>query len=386
MLISEPGLDGVFRHVEGIAHWLLRADVPVALAYSSRRGSDRLNELVLKVASSANGATLDLGIDNRPGPEDLMAMLRLWAFVKQWRPSVLHAHSSKAGALARCLAAIGMVHVPVVYTPNAYYGMNAPRGFRRTVFNTIERILGSAGVTIHVSSDEARFAKEILCTALSSQLTLHNAVDFEVHRMVSAEQRFALRRDFGIPVDATVVGSVGRLSWQKDPLTFARAFSKAAFNRPDLFLLVLGRGEYATEFDGFLKRAAPGRWKRIDYLSDPRPVYQVMDYFVLSSRYEGLAFSVLEALAMGIPAVLSDAPGNRCFGELPLVGIRLFPMGDAEALAAALETTEKRGRELYRQRIRESAKRLFSSEVAQRRLQRLYRSCGEAIPLQGSAV
>ncbi len=60
------------------------------------------------------------------------------------------------------------------------------------------------------------------------------------------------------------------------------------------------------------------RLRRIQAMSDPRPFYHALEGFVLTSRYEGLPISALEALACDLPLILSQAPGNGLFAELGL--------------------------------------------------------------------
>ncbi len=100
--VVEPGVDGVFRHVEGLVDYLHARDVSVDLAFSSRRGSDRLTRLVERVRERG-GEALDLQVGNAPEPGDLAAVLSLVRAIRRRKPSVIHAHSSKAGALVRML-------------------------------------------------------------------------------------------------------------------------------------------------------------------------------------------------------------------------------------------------------------------------------------------
>jgi hypothetical protein len=117
MLVSEPGIDGVFRYVESLTRYLLSQGVHVDLAYSSVRGSNDLWDL-MEVVEEHGGRTLDLRTGRRPELRDLAAWAVLLRFTKERRPDVIHAHSSKAGALVRAMRFRG-VKVPIVYTPHA---------------------------------------------------------------------------------------------------------------------------------------------------------------------------------------------------------------------------------------------------------------------------
>src|SRR5688572_22314721 len=72
--VVEPGVDGVFRHVEGLTRFLSGRGVRVSLAYSDVRGSEGLRRLVAEVTLSG-GRTLNLEVGNKPALSDLFAAL-----------------------------------------------------------------------------------------------------------------------------------------------------------------------------------------------------------------------------------------------------------------------------------------------------------------------
>src|SRR3954471_18936880 len=107
LVVSEPGIDGVFRYVEGLCHYLDAQGIGVHLAYSDRRGSERLHELVAWV-EARGGRTVNLRTSNRPALSDLRAFTVLLRLAWAVKPDVIHSHSSKAGFLARALALLGV--------------------------------------------------------------------------------------------------------------------------------------------------------------------------------------------------------------------------------------------------------------------------------------
>ena len=115
----------------------------------------------------------------------------------------------------------------------------------------------------------------------------------------------------------------------------ARGFVGAAQRNPDLHLIMLGNGSQAGilrqifERGGVLERVHfPGQVSQADL---PR-YYRASDLYVSASHSDGTSISLLEALACGCPALLSDIPGNREWIE-PGVQGWLFPSGDADSLA-----------------------------------------------------
>jgi glycosyltransferase involved in cell wall biosynthesis len=335
LVVCEPGLDGVFRHAEGLVRFLVQKGMRVDFAYSSVRGSDRLKDLV-KSIGEAGGHVLDLRVGNAPQVGDVPALRRLMSLVRHSGPRVIHCHSSKAGILGRAAGAVA--GVPSVYTPNAYYGMGKSRGARTALFNGLERCFASCGHTINVSEDEAAFAREQLGVRRSQQTVIPNAVDTGVFKPATTEEKRQWQHAKGLPANAIVLGSLGRLSYQKDPLTLYRSFEIVARKHSNAYLAHLGTGALEKECEEWIQRSGLGdRIVRMDYSPEPSDFYRGLDGFVLSSRYEGLSFAVLEALATDLPLVLTDVPGNRDFLRLGLSHVWSAPAEAPAALATAME-------------------------------------------------
>lgn len=373
LLAVEPGIDGVFRCVEPLARHLLAHGVEVHLAYSSQRSGPALFELVKDVAA-AGGKTLDLRVGNGPGPGDALALARLWRLVRATRPHVIHGHSSKAGALVRLLRLTG-VGAPIFYTPHAYYQMHQPLGPKGRVLMGIERLLGGVGVTMHVSRSEQAYGRQLLHLAPERQIVNNNGIDCLHFHPVDPAGRARLRRELGWPADALVLGTVARYSRQKDPQTLYRAVFAALEAEPGLHFAHLGSGDLRPEIDA-LVAANPHRSRihQMAGLADPHTFYQALDGFVLPSRYEGLALSALEALATGLPMILTDCPGNDDLKDYDLNAIRWVQPGDSSGLASAIIAWAREAAAGTPTNHRETALRAFHAENSCRCILGVYES------------
>ncbi len=139
------------------------------------------------------------------------------------------------------------------------------------------------------------------------------------------------------PADSRILLHIGRLTAQKAQDVLLRAFARVAAARPDWRLVVIGEGED----EAALKRLA-GELDlsgRIDWIGKTAAVgeqYEAAALFVLPSRYEGTPNALLEAMAAGLPVVVSDGIGGGLdhvrAGENGLV----VPVDDEAALADAL--------------------------------------------------
>lgn len=336
LLVVEPGLDGVFRHVEGLVSYMASRNVAIHLAYSSRRSGSGMRELVERIRATG-GQTLDLKVSNIPEFGDGPALARLIGLIRRTRPDVIHAHSSKAGALARA-AAIFLRHPHCLYTPHAYYGMAKPPSPKVVFFNWVERSVGRFGLTIAISDDEAAFARDTLRIQTDRLSIIHNPVDTKRFTPPTREERKKARERLGIPEQAVVLATIGRMCWQKDPETAYAAVAPVAAENPDLHFLHLGWGKWKEYLLGYSRRLGfASRLRILDYVDDPRCVYQAIDGLVVSSRYEaGWPLVFLEAMASNIPVVASTCLGMSDVGRAGLSHVWTFPPEQTEDCTKAV--------------------------------------------------
>jgi glycosyltransferase involved in cell wall biosynthesis len=163
-----------------------------------------------------------------------------------------------------------------------------------------------------------------------------NGVDTNTFRPNPAARR-AVRAELGIPEAEKVVGFVGRMNPLKHPENFLDAAALLTVRHPELHFVMAGKG--FTRDDPTLVEAVArlGLSEALHLLGPRLDVPQLMnafDIFVLSSRVEGLPNVVAEAMASGVPCVVTDVGDARL-----MVGGTgtAVPAEDAAALALAIE-------------------------------------------------
>ena len=118
-------------------------------------------------------------------------------------------------------------------------------------------------------------------------------------RMPGARDR--ARRALGIPAGATVIGAVGRLSYQKAPEDFLSTIGH--LGRADVVGVWVGGGELAEHISRLARAQPAGRIVLVGERADVPEILPAFDIFVLPSLYEGLPTAVVEAMVCGIPVV-----------------------------------------------------------------------------------
>ena len=163
--------------------------------------------------------------------------------------------------------------------------------------------------------------------------------------------RAETREQLGIEQSEPVGIWVGSLHDHKDPLAAVRAAERAAVT-----LLLVGDGPLRSEVERTARR-----WVRVlGHRGDVPRLLAAADFFVLTSRHEGLSLSLLEAMAHGLPAVVTDLPENvEAIGDTGIVvPSATTPLAAALRRLAENETNGRRSGERARRRAAE----LFSAE------------------------
>jgi len=253
-------------------------------------------------------------------------------FVRSQRTSVIHAHNPVAHLHA--VIASFRTGVPVVAT---WHGQGYTDTSRVLV---LKRLLALKTKTVViVSEDSKKVAVENGSVAESRVAVIPNGIDPKVFtsrigsgesgRVVTPNVEGALT---GTPV---VIGSVGRLSSEKNYSLLVRAFARLVKNN-NCSLLLVGDGLDRDRIEIEIARLKlKDRCIITGMQEDVLPWLQKMDIFCLSSDTEGLSISLLEAGACGLPSVVTDAGGNREIVRDGVSGL-IVPIRDEEALAGSL--------------------------------------------------
>jgi glycosyltransferase involved in cell wall biosynthesis len=234
---------------------------------------------------------------------------RLWVAARAGIPSVISVHNT-------------FPHAPL--NPWATRLM-------QQAFQTVRGIYGVSQSAL--AAFQANYGRFIAPSAV--QAVVHNFVDTQ-RFTPSPERRQATRAELAIPADALVVGSVGRVDEQKEPLTVLRSFHAVSQVVPDAYLVFVGSGPLEAELDAEIARLGlTERVRRRPFTSTPEHIFPALDVHVLLSRQEGFGISTVEAMACGVAVICSDVPGSRDVVQTAGVG-RLVPYRDVDATAAAL--------------------------------------------------
>lgn len=206
----------------------------------------------------------------------------------------------------------------------------------RLVMDT-ERRMVADGRTLFVANSElvADELRAWLKVPEQRLRVIENGVDLDRFRPASAEEKAAARRGFGLPEGVPVIAFVGSGFERKGTFKLVEALRSPSL--ADAHLLIAGRDRKAKVLAERIDRL--GLAKRVHLLGgldDVRPVYTAADLFALPSLYDPMPNAALEALACGLPAVVT--PDTGIASHIAATGAGAVASRNADDLSAALAT------------------------------------------------
>tara|TARA_R110002110_G_C13459467_1_gene718052 strand:- start:1287 stop:2453 length:1167 start_codon:yes stop_codon:yes gene_type:complete len=167
------------------------------------------------------------------------------------------------------------------------------------------------------------------------QDVIFNFVDLQRFQP-SSEKRLETRMRLGIPPEVPLIGSVGRLDKQKQPLSLVEVFSRVKAILPDARLLLIGEGSMQKVVENRIEELNLADSVTIlPFQSNIECIFPALDVHLLTSRNEGFGIVTAEAMACGIPVV-----GTRVTGTEEVIGDceagRLVPLGDSGVITNAV--------------------------------------------------
>lgn len=222
--------------------------------------------------------------------KDIAAIKEIKQIVTEIKPDIIHLHSSKAGVIGRI--AFDGNGIPMFYTPHGYSFLmkNASR-IKRSVYWGIEKVFAKRNCTI-ISCSKGEYQESLKLT--SNATYVDNAINTEKLK----EQLNEVKEE----KHPFTVFTLGRICYQKNP----QQFNEIAKAMPDIKFLWIGDGEMRNELSSS-NIEITGWVDRETALKKSKNA----DVFVLTSLWEGLPISLLEAMYMKKLCVVSNVIGNR---------------------------------------------------------------------------
>ena len=267
---------------------------------------------------------------------DIRAFLSLYKLFKEEDFTIIHTHSSKAGLLARLAAVLNKTPI-VIHTIHGFAFNDFMNIFKKNFFIYLEKLLAKwTDVLITVSNLNKKKIIDLNIAQENKIKNIYSGIDLS---LFTNKKNDDFRKELNLQNNHLLLGSVGRLSDQKDPITMIEAFGIISKPFPNAHLALVGDGELKGKIlEKIDQLKLDGKVHLTGNKNNPWSVYHSMDLFIMSSIYEGLGRSITEALSCGVPVVCTDVEGVPEIVRDNITGI-LVPPKDSNKLADGITRT-----------------------------------------------
>ena len=273
---------------------------------------------------------------------DRACLRELKRLLREHELSVVHAHDDKTLLYAWLLklttpglTIMYTCHSHAVYRRDEFPGLKPYLAFKIRQRIQIFLMRRYPAPVITVSHDTK---KRLVANGLAERrvAVLHNGIDIEFWRREAGKP--VLREEFGIAPGAFLIGTVARITYDKDLPTFYRVAEEVARRSSNVIFVIVGDG-YGDELPKaraeVARRGLEGVVRFTGHRNDLRDIYASFDLFLMTSLTEGMPNTLLEAMALGVPSVSTNVGGIPELLEHGKEGF-LAPVGAAEELAAGI--------------------------------------------------
>jgi glycosyltransferase involved in cell wall biosynthesis len=313
----------------------------------------------LQVIERARELGLPVRVFRSQGRFDPKTIQQVKEFLLDHKIDILHTHNYKSDIIG-ALAARG-TRTALISTAHGFTGMNSKvSGYERIDQWFLKKYFNkTVAVTDQMLTD---FPPE-------KRRVIPNGIDFRKFAPSETVRR-ETRQKYNIGDDDILIGTVGRLSIEKDQALLIAALADTCRSNRQVKLMIVGDGPEGDTLRGLAR--ASGLEECIIFtglVSNPAPYYQAFDIFVLSSRTEGTPLTVLEAMASQVPVIATKVGGIPDIIDHDITGLLTDP-GHAlqlkDAIGTLMADTHKR------QVLKDTAFRYARDNFSVERMKELY--------------
>lgn len=241
---------------------------------------------------------------------DLKAIIEIRKKLKIIKPDIVYLHSSKAGALGR-IALLFNFKIKILYNAHGWYFNAQISKKKKKIYALIEKILAfKTNKIINISKNEYESALKYKIAPTKKMCVIENGIDFKKFEDCN-NWRDKTRRKYNIKEEEIVIGVVGRISEQKDPMTTIKSFNilKKSY-KGNLKLMLIGSGNLEQEVLYYAKQNNIENDVIITGWTENVEKYiPALDIAILPSKWEGFGLVLLEYMACDKPIVASNIGG-----------------------------------------------------------------------------
>jgi len=297
-----------------------------------------------KIGKKETVATFHLEMTRKITPiQDLLAVIKLYFFLKKSKPFIVHTHTPKAGVVG--MLASKMAGVPHRLHTVAGLPLLEATGLKRKLLDFVEKITYACATNVYPNSfglleiiSNHKFCNSAKLKVIGNGSSNGIATSYFNPDLFTLDKKEELRKILGIEENDFVFVFVGRIVKDKGINELISAFKKLNQEKTNVKLLLVG--DYENDLDPLQNEtiATIGSVSSIitvGYQNDVRPYFAISHALVFPSYREGFPNVVLQAGAMQLPAIVSDINGCNEIIKNAVNGI-IIPVKNESAIFDAM--------------------------------------------------
>lgn len=275
--------------------------------------------------------------------KDLLAVWKMYVFLKKEKPFIVHSHTPKAGLVS--MLAAKLAGVPNRLHTVAGLPLLESTGLKRFILDAVEKLTYKCATKVYPNSNalkdiiiDNKLAKQNKLKVIGYGSSNGINLDYFNPENFTTEGIEALKKQIGIESENYVYIFVGRIVKDKGINELIESFTQVNLENPKTKLLLVG------PFEADLDPIKPENFKEIKnnksiievgYVNDVRPYFLISDTLVFPSYREGFPNVVMQAGAMGLPSIVSNINGCNEIIEDNKNGL-IIPVKDTVSLTASM--------------------------------------------------
>ncbi|EJF9978268.1 glycosyltransferase family 4 protein, partial [Vibrio parahaemolyticus] len=242
--------------------------------------------------------------------KDFKALISLYKIFKKEEFDIVHTHSSKTGLLGRLAAR--MAGVPLVIHTVHGFPFSSAKSKIIYMFYVFMEFLGGrlSHKVICLHENDKKICIDKLKLSEDKLVVLPNGVNKNIFHPSDSSSLNLIRSELKLSKDKIIIGMIGRLWEQKNPKAMVDAALSILSSRNDVVFVFVGEGELRASLEA-MSDSYSDNIKFLGWRSDTADLLRSFDIFSLPSLWEGMPLAIIEAMATGLPCVVSNIPGNN---------------------------------------------------------------------------
>ena len=240
---------------------------------------------------------------------DILAFIYILFLYLFNKYDIVHTHSSKAGILGRWAAFFARIPV-IIHTVHGWSFNSHQLYITKIFYRYLERLTAKfTSIVICVSRNDINKALRYRIADKKKLVFIKYGIDIEKFSSKSNEaERLNKRKEIGMLDKGPVVGMIACLKPQKSPLDYVRACIEVHKKIPEANFLLVGDGVLRKDCRRIIQNSSlDGRFVFAGWRRDIAGILDLLDVAVLTSKWEGMPISIIEALLKGCPVVATDS-------------------------------------------------------------------------------